>query len=67
MKIIYVSISMLMKQLKQSYMINGTEIQEREQLSLIVEYDYYAKATTNISYIKDGKTVNTTFATEIPI
>lgn len=52
MKIIYVSISMLMKQLKQSYMINGTEIQEREQLSLIVEYDYYAKATTDISYIK---------------
>ncbi|MFR1723657.1 hypothetical protein [Emergencia timonensis] len=30
-------------------------------------YDYYAKATTEISYIKDGKTVNTTFATHYPI
>lgn len=30
-------------------------------------YNYYAEATTDISYIKDGKTVNTTFKTHYPI
>ncbi len=30
-------------------------------------YNYYAEATTDISYIKDGKTVNTTFATHFPL